>query len=76
LACGTPVITYNSGGSPECVSSHSGYIIGKGEWNKVLGIINNIKNIKYETLRNEALDFDKNKKYLEYINLYKKLVNV
>ncbi|MHC1716013.1 MAG: glycosyltransferase [Acidaminococcaceae bacterium] len=76
LACGTPVITYNSGGSPECVSSHSGYIIGKGEWNKVLGIINNIKNIKYETLRNEALDFDKNKKYMEYINLYKKLVNV
>ena len=76
LACGTPVITYNSGGSPECISSESGYIIGKGEWQRVPEVINNIKNVQYETLRNEALPFDKNKKYAEYINLYKKMANL
>ncbi|NCD08057.1 MAG: glycosyltransferase [Negativicutes bacterium] len=76
LACGTPVITYNSGGSPECITTDSGYIIGKGEWKLVPEIINNMKNIKYETLRNEALLFDKNKKYTEYIDLYQKMLNV
>jgi len=76
LACGTPVITYKSGGSPECISSDSGYIIGKGEWQRVPEVINNIKNVQYETLRNEALPFDKNKKYAEYINLYKKMANL
>ena len=76
LACGTPVITYNSGGSPECVSANSGYVIGKGEWNKVPEILDNMKNFQYEQLRDEAKAFDKNTKYMEYITLYKKLINV
>jgi len=76
LACGTPVITYNSGGSPECVSSQTGFIIGKGEWKKVPEILEKIKSIKHETMQHEALAFDKNKNYMEYIDLYKKLLNV
>ena len=27
LACGTPVVTFNAGGSPECLDDKSGYII-------------------------------------------------
>ena len=76
LACGTPVITYNSGGSPECVSAKSGYVIGKGEWKKVPEIMDNMKNFQYEELRSEAQAFDKSTNYMEYITLYKKLINV
>ena len=29
LACGTPVITYQSGGSPEIIDEHTGFVIEK-----------------------------------------------
>lgn len=76
LACGTPVISYNSGGSPECIDSKSGFIIGKGEWKKVPEILEKIKNSKCEDMRDGVMSFNKNEKYMEYINLYKKLLNV
>ncbi|HOK75825.1 MAG TPA: glycosyltransferase, partial [Bacteroidales bacterium] len=31
LACGTPVITYNTGGSPEAVDEKSGFVVEKGD---------------------------------------------
>ena len=31
LACGTPVITYNTGGSPEAIDAKTGKIIKKGD---------------------------------------------
>lgn len=76
LACGTPVITYDSGGSPECISAQSGYVIGKGEWYKVPIILEKIHNMNRESLRSEVLPYDKNIKYSEYISLYEKLINV
>ena len=32
LACGTPVITYNTGGSVESVAESVGFIVEKGRW--------------------------------------------
>jgi len=31
LACGTPVITYNTGGSPEAVDEKTGFVVEKGD---------------------------------------------
>ena len=31
IACGTPVITYNTGGSPEAISKNTGVVIEKGK---------------------------------------------
>jgi glycosyltransferase involved in cell wall biosynthesis len=31
ICCGTPVVTYNSGGSPELILSGCGYVVNKGE---------------------------------------------
>ena len=31
LACGTPVITYNTGGSPEAIDANTGQVIEKGD---------------------------------------------
>ena len=42
LACGTPVLTYNTGGSPEIVFKYGGIVVEKGN---ILGIKQEIKNI-------------------------------
>ena len=31
LACGTPVITYKTGGSPESINENSGIVVQKGD---------------------------------------------
>lgn len=70
LACGTPVITYNTGGSPESVSEGAGFVLEKGN---VQGALQKIPYV-YRT-QDSLLDITRlskeamNRKYLE---LYKK----
>lgn len=81
LACGTPVITYRTGGSVESVSSDTGFVVEKGD---VGGIVESVKAIiktgkeKYVSrCRNRAVTFyDKNKRFEDYINLYNELLRV
>lgn len=40
IACGTPVITYNTGGSPESVSPDHGFVVDKGDVSAVICIVN------------------------------------
>lgn len=78
LACGTPVITFNTGGSIECVDESTGYIIGKGSLNEARECISIVKSrgkLYYSHLciaRARAL-YDKEAKISEYINLYNRL---
>jgi glycosyltransferase involved in cell wall biosynthesis len=75
LSCGTPVITYNTGGSVESVSDETGYIIEQGD---ISGLLNAIEKIKREgkskysqACRKRVLKFfDKNNQYVEYLQLY------
>lgn len=76
LACGTPVITYKTGGSPEAVDSKTGVVVEQGNVN---AIAETIKAMRIESLdssdcrkRAEKL-FDKEKCFMEYIDLYEKL---
>ena len=46
------------------------------EGKKVPEILEKIKNSKCEDMRDGVMSFNKNEKYMEYINLYKKLLNV
>lgn len=66
LACGTPVITYNTGGSAECIT-HNGFVIKQGDLENVIadiGKIDNSLNVQMDKL------FDKNTMINEYISLY------
>lgn len=73
-ACGTPVVTFNSGGSPECVSDTSGFIV---ECNDVDGLIEKIKIVcKENPFTSDACQksvgkFDERQKYQEYVKLYR-----
>ncbi|EIF6174293.1 glycosyltransferase [Clostridium perfringens] len=71
LACGTSVITFNSGGSSECIDNSCGKIINNKDIKKICSMIERFKFDKYNGGRNRAKNmYEKQNKYLEYISLY------
>lgn len=78
LACGTPVITYNTGGSPEAIDINTGVVVAQGD---VEGLANAISEIKETPLSSEACRkraedyFDKDKCYEKYLELYNRILN-
>jgi glycosyltransferase involved in cell wall biosynthesis len=81
LACGTPVITFRTGGSVESVSEHTGIVVEKGDTNGLKMAIDHIKSkgkksyTKFCRDRAERL-YNKKERFLEYIELYKSLLSV
>lgn len=76
LACGTPVITYKTGGSIEAVDERTGFIVKPGDLDLVVDIVNEMKQINkaiYKSVcRTRAVSlFNKDDRYLEYLNLYR-----
>lgn len=78
LACGTPVITYNTGGSPEIIDEKCGSIIEKGNIDKLEEEIIRVcetKPYKQNNCINRAKHFDAINRYNDYIELYKSILN-
>jgi len=80
LACGTPILTYNTGGSIEAVSHDTGFIVEKGDLSGIMNAIAIVKKkgkFSYSTAcRNRAVKlYNKNDRYQEYIELYNLLLN-
>lgn len=77
LACGTPVVTYNTGGAPESITTDTGVVVEKGDIN---GLVLAIKSVSEKgtysyTCRKRAEDFfDKGKCFEKYISLYDSLL--
>lgn len=71
IACGTPVITYNTGGSPEIIDERTGYVIRDNSYDTLYKTIAHYSN---EFNRSECVErariFNKYDKYIEYIKLY------
>ena len=79
LACGTPIITYRTGGSPEAVTAETGFVVEQGDLQEVVNVINIIRNkgkSNYaEKCRNRAvLHFDKDIAYQQYLKLYNQIL--
>lgn len=77
LACGTPVITYRTGGSPEAIDEETGVVVPQGDINALAEAIKRIKNapLSREDCRQKAEQiFDKDKCFQRYIELYESLV--
>jgi glycosyltransferase involved in cell wall biosynthesis len=70
LACGTPVVTYRTGGSPECINDENGVIIEKGCVAEFADMIMN--NGKYGKKHTNYLgdEFYKEKMIDQYLQLY------
>lgn len=78
LACGTPVITFSSGGSPECIDNETGIVVKRGDIKAVEKAIKHItgktKNVYEENCIERARNYFDNKKMIyQYIQLYESL---
>ena len=79
LACGTPLVTYNTGGSPEAIDKFTGTVIEKGDINSLANAIHFIlrqnKKTYSEACRQRAVHlYDSNHRYQDYINLYNSMI--
>lgn len=76
LACGTPVLTYRTGGSVEAAGSEYGKIVDQGNVNQLAEYIVSRKweSVTSEMCREKAKEFDENIKFNEYVELYKELI--
>jgi putative colanic acid biosynthesis glycosyltransferase len=80
LACGSPVITFNTGGSIEALDANTGRVL---RHNTVIELYDTIKEIKNlgkkffsRNCRNRAKNFyNMNHRFSDYIDLYKKIVS-
>lgn len=70
LACGTPVITFNTGGSHECINNETGYIVSKDNIEEIKFYLSRIKDIYSNKCIERAKLYDKKSRYNDYINLY------
>ncbi len=76
LACGTPVVTFQTGGSPECIDETCGCVV---DCDDVDGMAQKIKYIcektpySAEACLKRAAMFASNIKFREYIHLYEEL---
>lgn len=79
LACGTPVVTYRTGGSPEAVDQNTGYVVEKSNIDMLGYAIKEILSkdpAKIErACRQRAVElYDKNERFMDYINLYNSVI--
>lgn len=73
-ACGTPVITFNTGGSPECVDENSGFVVDS--FDELLEVLNNRQYVEASRalcIKSSRRFYDK-MKYSEYLNLYNEVI--
>lgn len=79
LACGTPVVTYRTGGSQEAVDESTGIVVDKGSVGGLASAIRNILDnpgrFTAEACRRRAeINFDKDKQFGKYVDIYERLL--
>lgn len=83
LSCGTPVIVYNSTACAEIVTTETGYVAEAKDEMQVLKFILydselscEERNRRSRICRKYAIEhFDREKKYNEYVDLYRQILN-
>ena len=76
LACGTPVITFATGGSVESVDERTGKIVPKGDTKGLLRAIEELRREpdKKEACLKKAGEYNKDDRFREYLALYRELL--
>lgn len=77
LSCGTPVVTYNTGGSAEVINDDTGIIIDKYGYETFAKTINDLKNNYYfdsNKIKEYAKKYSKETMLDKYNDLYNKII--
>ena len=80
LACGTPIVTYNTGGSPEAIDVNTGKVVPKGDLDAFAEAVKELTRegkVSIGVLCRERAEkhFNKNEQYSHYIGICEKLAN-
>ena len=80
ISCGTPVLTYKTGGSTESVTSETGRVVDKGDIAELAKAIESLCAEDREHLRKRCREyavahFDKQECFEKYIELYERILN-
>ena len=86
MACGTPVLTYRTGGSPEAVTIGTGWVVEQGDIAEAAKVINGWINaiesapsteeeVRQNCRERAEKEFNKEARFEEYIKLYNELLN-
>lgn len=81
LACGTPVITYRTGGSPEAIDELTGNVVMQGNLEAVCKLVGSVCNrgetVYASACRQRVLDkFCSSKQFEKYYDLYCQLLGI
>lgn len=69
LACGTPIITFDTGGSIECIDKECGKIVKSKTISEIISYITEEK-FSCELCSEKSKEYNKISKYISYISLY------
>lgn len=78
IACGTPVITYRTGGSPEIIDGKTGVVVDKGNYKSMAKVINSLHKeyyFKSKDCLERSKKFSTEKMIENYEEIYKLLLN-
>jgi glycosyltransferase involved in cell wall biosynthesis len=79
MACGIPVITYNTGGSSEAITPETGKVIEKGDLHSAVIAIKDFcnNNVVADICRNRVVElFDEKRMQHDYYELYKSILHI
>ncbi len=77
IACGTPVLTFKTGGSPEMLDETCGSVVDCDDLDALEKEILRIctkKTYSLEQCINKAKEFDQNDRFKEYLDLYERII--
>jgi len=79
ISCGTPVVTYRTGGSPESVTSQTGRVVEQGNIEAVAKAIEELCTEDRDAMRTRCREyavahFDKRECFERYIKLYEQIL--
>lgn len=76
IACGTPVITFNAGGSPEILDEASGSVVETDDIdemvNKIIFVCEN-KNLFFDSCLERAKSYNKSDRFMGYYELFRRV---
>lgn len=79
-ACGCPVLTYRTGGSPESITDQTGIVVEKGNLNQVISLVqamdSGASDQERRACRRNALRFDHQNMLNSYRNLYEERTGI
>ena len=79
LACGTPIVTYRTGGSPEAIDEKTGIVVEQGDVSAIANAVAKMCSLNREQLKNDCRaraekGFNRNDRFEDYMNLYNEVL--